>query len=219
MARQLDPLRGTLLRVGLTGGIACGKSTIGQMLAERGAHYLQADSLAHQLYTPGQAVYRAIVEHFGLNILNADGTINRRRLADAAFPHRVAELNAIVHPAVIEAQNRWLAEVERTDPQGVAVIEAALIIEAGAAVDFDKLIVVTCDPVLKIERFAKRARISIDEARAEVQRRSAAQLSDGDKARHADFLIDNSGDLKATQHHVAVLWANLTEPSRETRAQ
>ena len=207
-----------MLRIGLTGGVACGKSTVGEMLAARGAHYLQADTLAHQLYAPGQPVYRAMVEHFGLEILNPDGSINRPRLANAAFPARVAELNAIVHPAVIEAQNRWLEEVERSDPDGVAVVEAALIIEAGAAKDFDKLIVVTCDLEQKIERYANRAGISLDEARAEVLRRSAAQLSDDEKARHADFLIDNSGPVEDTRFYVDVLWTHLTEFSREPLA-
>ena len=100
-----------MLRVGLTGGVACGKSTVGKMLAEHGAHYLQADTLAHQLYAPGEPTYLAVVERFGREILNCNGTIDRARLANAAFPDRIAELNAIVHPAVIAAQNRWMADV------------------------------------------------------------------------------------------------------------
>ena len=199
-----------MLRVGLTGGVACGKSTVGAMLAAHGAHFLQADTLAHQLYAPGEPTYNAVVEHFGREILNPDGTVNRVRLANVAFPNRVAELNAIVHPAVIEAQNRWMAEVERTDPDGIAVIEAALIIEAGATEDFDKLIVVTCNFEQKTARYAQRAKISLDEARAEVLRRSAAQLSDDEKAGHADYLIDNSGPLEDTAYFVDVLWTHLT---------
>src|SRR5215472_8253223 len=132
---QSDCLRGVVLRVGLTGGVACGKSTIGRMLAERGAHFLQADTLAHQLYAPGQPTYRAIVDHFGREILNDDRTINRHRLANLAFPDRIKELNAIVHPAVVEAQTNWMNGIERSDPDGIAIVEAALIIEAGAAGD------------------------------------------------------------------------------------
>ena len=202
-----------MLRVGLTGGVACGKSTVGQMLAARGAHYLQADTLAHQLYAPGEPTYAAIVEHFGRDILNPDGTINRPRLANAAFPDRIAELNAIVHPAVIAAQNRWMTEVERADPRGIAVLEAALIIEAGAAKDFDKLIVVTCDFEQKIARYAQRANISPDAARVEVLRRSAAQLTDEEKARHADYVIDNSGSLENTSQQVDALWTKLHAPT------
>src|SRR5664279_1324198 len=117
--RQSDAGRSAMLRVGLTGGVACGKSTVGAMLAARGAHYLQADTLAHQLYAPGEATYHAVVEHFGRDILSPDGTIDRGRLADVAFPLRIAELNAIVHPAVVAAQNRWMADAERSDPDGV----------------------------------------------------------------------------------------------------
>ena len=203
-----------MLRVGLTGGVACGKSTVGAMLTERGAHYLQADTLAHQLYVPGQPTYEAVVEHFGRDILNPDGTINRARLANVAFPNRIAELNAIVHPAVIEAQNRWMAEVEREAPDGVAVVEAALIIEAGAAKDFDRLIVVTCNFEQKVARYAQRAKISAEAAREEVVRRSAAQLSDEEKASHADFVIDNSGSIKNTVRQIDGVWAELRKASK-----
>lgn len=198
-----------MLRVGLTGGVACGKSTVGQQLADRGAFYLQADTLAHRLYEPGQPVYDAIVEHFGREVLDDHGAINRTRLANAAFPSRIAELNAIVHPAVIEAQNQWMAECERTNPHGIAVVEAALLVEAGAARDFDKLIVVTCRREQKIARYAQRVGISLDEAAAEVARRSAAQFSDEQKAAHADFVIDNSQSLHETTRQVDAVWAEL----------
>ncbi len=206
-----------MLRVGLTGGVACGKSTVGAMLAERGAHYLQADTLAHQLYAPGQPTYNAVVEHFGREILNPDGTINRGRLANAAFPARIGELNAIVHPAVVAAQNRWMNDIQKTDPDGIAVVEAALIVEAGAARDFDKLIVVTCNLEQKVERYAHRAqmkmKISLEEARSEVQRRSAAQLSDEEKASRADYVIDNSGTIADTGRQVESVWQKLQTAS------
>lgn len=202
-----------MLRVGLTGGVACGKSTVGAMLAEHGAHSLKADALAHQLYAPGEPTYHAVVEHFGRDILNPDGTINRARLANIAFPSRISELNAIVHPAVIEAQNRWMAEVERKAPDGVAVVEAALIIEAGAAKDFGKLIVVVCDFEQKVARYAQRAKISADAAREEVVRRSAAQLSDEEKASRADYVIDNSGSLENTIRQIDAVWAELRKGS------
>jgi len=202
-----------MLRVGLTGGVACGKSTVGAMLAEHGAHYLKADALAHQLYALGEPTYHAVVEHFGRDILNPDGTINRARLANIAFPSRISELNAIVHPAVIEAQNRWMAEVERKAPDGVAVVEAALIIEAGAAKDFGKLIVVTCDFEQKVARYAQRAKISAAAAREEVVRRSAAQLSDEEKASRADYVIDNSGSLENTIWQIDAVWAELRKGS------
>ena len=131
-----------MLRVGLTGGVACGKSTVGTMLAERGAHFLRADTLAHQLYEPGAPAYDAVVRAFGREILNPDGTVKRAARANRAFPDRIGELTAVVHPAVIEAQNTWMREVEAADPNGMAVVEAALLIEAGARKDFDQMIVV-----------------------------------------------------------------------------
>src|SRR5690242_8053295 len=117
-----------MLRVGLTGGIACGKSTVAQMLRQRGAHYLSADELAHQLYAPGAVAYDGVVRAFGSEILHHDGTIDRKKLAGLAFPNRIEELNAIVHPAVVHAQNKWMAELERGDPNGTAVVEAALLL-------------------------------------------------------------------------------------------
>jgi dephospho-CoA kinase len=198
-----------MLRVGLTGGIACGKSTVGGMLARRGAHYLQADNLAHDLYAPGAVTYAEVVRVFGRKILNDDGMVNRGRLASLAFPDRIAELNAIVHPAVIQAQKKWMAQAQRDDPNGIAVVEAALVLEAGAEADFDRIVVVTCDPEHKAERYAGRMGISLEAARAEVLRRSAAQLPDAEKARRADFLIDNSGSVEDTERQVENLWQEL----------
>jgi dephospho-CoA kinase len=198
-----------MLRVGLTGGIACGKSTVAEMLVKRGAHFLPADSLAHQLYLPGTPTYGEIVRHFGCEILNPDGAINRSRLANLAFPNRVGELNAIVHPAVIEAQNKWMAEIERHDPGGVAVVEAALLVEAGAAKDFDKVIVVVCDFEHKAGRYGQRTGVPLETARAEVSRRSAAQFSDQEKARHADYVIENSGPVEGTELQVETIWKEI----------
>jgi len=198
-----------MLRVGLTGGVACGKSTIAAMMVKRGAHFLQADGLAHQLYEPGTATYDAVVQRFGREILNENGTINRTRLANLVFPDRIDELNAVVHPEVVKRQNSWMAEVERQDPNGVAVVEAALLIEAGAHKDFDKIIVVTCDNERKVENFAHRAKVPLETARFEVTRRSAAQFTDEEKARHADYIIDNSGSLADAEERVENIWQEL----------
>jgi dephospho-CoA kinase len=198
-----------MLRVGLTGGIACGKSSIAAMLVKRGAHFLQADGLAHQLYAPGTATYAKVIRSFGREILNEDGSINRSKLADLVFPGRIAELNAIVHPEVVKRQNSWMAEVERTDPHSVAVVEAALLTEAGADKDFDKVIVVTCDFEQKVERFARRTHVPPEVARAEVERRSAAQFSDEEKARRAHFIVNNSGSAEDTERQVERIWREL----------
>jgi dephospho-CoA kinase len=198
-----------MLRVGLTGGIACGKSSIAAMLVKRGAHFLQADGLAHQLYAPGTATYDKVVRSFGREILNEDGTINRSKLADLVFPGRIGELNAIVHPEVVKRQNSWMSEVEQSDPHGIAVVEAALLIEAGADKDFDKVIVVTCDFEQKVERFARRSNVPRQVARVEVERRSAAQFSDEEKARRANYIVDNSGSAEDTERQVERIWNEL----------
>jgi dephospho-CoA kinase len=198
-----------MLRVGLTGGIACGKSSIAAMLVKRGAHFLQADGLAHQLYAPGTATYDKVVRNFGREILDEDGTINRSKLADLVFPSRIGELNAIVHPEVVKRQNSWMGEVEQSDRHGIAVVEAALLIEAGADKDFGKVIVVTCDFEQKVERFARRANVPIEVARAEVERRSAAQFSDEEKARRADYIVDNSGSAEDMERQVERIWREL----------
>jgi len=198
-----------MLRVGLTGGIASGKSTVAEMLARLGAHVLSADTLAHQQYAPGAVAYDEVVRRFGKGILEPDGTINRKKLANVVFPDRIDELNAVVHPAVIEAQNRWMSEAERGDPHGIAVVEAALLLEARADSDFDKVIVVTCDFEQKVGRFARRMDLPLDAARAEVERRSAAQWSDEEKAQKADYVIKNSGSMEALEQQVGNVWAEL----------
>jgi dephospho-CoA kinase len=201
-----------MLRLGLTGGIASGKSVVGEMFTRLGAHLIQADVVSHSLMQPGLAVYHEVVRRFGREILNSDGTINRSRLAAVAFggaSPRVRELNEIVHPAVIEYENKWMEEIGRRDPNGVAIVEAALILESGAVDRFDHLIVVTCRPEQRIARFASRMAIAEDAARAEVGRRMAAQISDEEKIKAADFVIDNSGSLDATRRQVQQVFGEL----------
>jgi dephospho-CoA kinase len=210
-----------LLKLGLTGGIASGKSLVGEMFVKRGAHLIQSDAVAHALMDPGRPVYEEVVRRFGREILNPDGTVNRSRLAEAAFgtpggsPPRVKELNEIVHPAVIARENEWIQEIGRRDPNAIAIVEAALILEAGAASRFDRLIVVTCHPDQRILRFAQRLGISEDAARAEVTRRMAAQMSDEEKIKVADFVIDNSGSLDETERQVQRVFAALHAEERK----
>jgi dephospho-CoA kinase len=201
-----------LLRVGLTGGLSSGKSTVARMFAERGASVIQADSIARELTRPGNAVYDEVVKQFGPGILEPDGSgnIDRAKLADLAFAGgRIAELNGIVHPAVIERQEKWMEAVSRNDPQGVAVVEAALILEARVGRRFDKLVVVTCQPMQKVERFAKRHNVSLDAAKAEVARRQAAMMPDEEKIKAADYVIDNSGAPEQTAQQVGRIYGEL----------
>jgi dephospho-CoA kinase len=207
-----------MIKLGLTGGIASGKSVVGEMFVKLGAHLIQADAIAHWLMEPGRPVYEEVVRKFGVAILNSDGTINRPKLAEAAFgaAPRVQELNAIVHPAVIAHENQWMEDIGTRDPKAIAIVEAALILEAGTADRFDYLVVVTCRPEQRVERLAQRLGISEDAARAEVARRMAAQISDGAKIKAADFVIDNSGSLDATEPQVRDVFAALTRPSGES---
>jgi dephospho-CoA kinase len=205
-----------LLKVGLTGGIASGKSVVGEMFVKLGARLIRADNVAHELMQPGQAVYEQVVERFGREILNPDGSINRPRLASLAFGKpgesghpRVEELNAIVHPAVVKREDEWMEEIGRLSPDAIAIVEAALILEAGVADRFDRLVVVTCRPEQRVERLAARLGISADDAWAETTRRMAAQIADEEKIKAADFVIDNSGSFDATEAHVKLVFSML----------
>jgi dephospho-CoA kinase len=207
-----------LLKVGLTGGIASGKSVVGEMLTAAGAHVIQADTIAHELMQPGQPVYKEVLARFGPAILNTDGTVNRSRLAEAAFgnsaagtPSRIQELNQIVHPAVVSKQDEWMEQVGRKEPGAVTVVEAALILEAGAADRFDRLIVVTCRPEQRVRRWAQRMKIDAERAQYEVSRRMAAQLPEQKKIEAADYVIDNSGSLDETRRQVSQVFARLRD--------
>jgi dephospho-CoA kinase len=199
-----------MVKVGLTGGIACGKTTILAMFAALGAHTLRADAVAHQLMAAGAPMYERIVATFGEGILALDGTIARAKLAAAAFPARIAELNAIVHPPVLSFEDRWMREVGECDPRAVAICEAALLIEAGGLARYDKLIVVTCSMAQKISRFAERTGLSAEASGMEVLRRMAAQIPEEDKAKMADFVIDNGGSREDVEQRVREVWGELT---------
>ena len=208
-----------MLKVGLTGGIAAGKSVVGEMFVARGAHLVQADRIAHSLMQPGEAVYNEVVRHFGREILNPDLSINRARLAEVAFgsaadaegnrQSRIEELNRIVHPVVIRSQDELMADMGLQDPHAVAIVEAALILEAGARDHFNRIVVVTCSPEQRVSRFAARQKIDLEAARKEVVRRMAAQLPDQEKIKAAHHVIDNSGALDQTREQVNQVWQKL----------
>lgn len=200
-----------MLKVGLTGGIASGKSVVAEMFAATGVHVIQADAIAHRLMQPGEPVYEQVVEHFGSGILNPDKAINRAKLAEAVFGDspRVEELNRMVHPAVVAEQDRWMEEVGRADAHAIAMVEAALILEAGAEDRFDCLVAVTCRPEQRAKRWAQRLHLDEESARREVTRRMAAQWPDEEKVKAADYVIDNSGSLDQTERQVREVFAQL----------
>jgi len=185
------------------------------MLAALGADVTEADLIARNLMQPGQKVYEGVVQAFGRGILHPDGTVDRKKLADAAFgsaehpSNRVEELNAIVHPAVGRVQDEWMAGIGKANPSGIAVVEAALIFEAGLQGQFDRIVVVTCPLEMRVRRWVERNRVDEASARRELERRMAAQWPEEKKTAAADFLIDNSGDVGETEARVRKLFEIL----------
>ena len=160
-----------MLRVGLTGGIATGKSTVGIMFIELGCHLIDADRITHELFQPGQPVYESVVQAFGDRILASDGRIDRKILGEIVFsdPQARSKLNALVHPAVIQRQREWLNEMEAKDPGGIGIVDAALMIEVGTYKNYDKVIVVTCRPEIQKQRLRARSRLSDEEIEARIR--------------------------------------------------
>jgi len=196
-----------MLRVGLTGGIATGKSTVGAMFVELGCHLIESDQITHQLFEPGQAVYAAVVKQFGNRILALDGTIDRRILGDIIFrdPQARGKLNSLVHPAIIQRQQEWLKEMQAQDPHGIAIVDAALMIEVGTYKNYDKVIVVTSSSELQKERLRARSALSDEE----IESRIRSQMPNEEKIKYADFVIDNSGSIQSTHVQVETVYRQL----------
>jgi dephospho-CoA kinase len=203
-----------MLRVGLTGGIGTGKTTVGMMFVELGCHLIDADRVTHQLFRPGEPVYSAVAQAFGERILAPDRTINRKALAEIVFndPEARAKLNNLVHPAVIQRQRDWLKEMEVKDPIGVSIVDAALMIEVGTYKYYDKVIVVTCTPEVQKERL--RARSALSEEQIEARIRSQMPLEE--KVKYADFVIDNSRGFSSTRTQVEEVNSKLREFAAHT---
>ncbi len=209
-----------MLHVGLTGGIGCGKSTVAAMMREMGCIVIEADLLAHKLIEPGQPAYDEVLREFGPGVRSAGGRIDRRKLAAIVFadPAKLKLLNAIVHPRVIEAVDRQLAELGRTQPQAVAVVEAALLIESSYHERLDRLVVVWCEPEQQIERLVNRS-TGRGLTREEALRRINAQMQMDQKRRIADDEIDCSGPLEITRAQVENLVARLKQIAATEKPQ
>lgn len=203
-----------MLRVGLTGGIATGKSTVGLMFVELGCHLIDSDRITHQLLEPGHAVHEAVVKEFGKRILAADGTIDRRILGDIVFkdPQARTTLNSLVHPAVIQRQQDWLKEMEAKDPEGIAIVDAALMIEVGTYKSYDKVIVVTCSPEIQKKRLLMRSALSEEQIDARIR----SQMAMSEKVKFADFVIENSGDVAGARRQVEAVNSRLRELAAST---
>ena len=224
-----------MLRVGLTGGLGSGKSTIAGFLRNLGAQVIESDELGRKMMEPGQQVYSQIVSTFGPDVVNPDASLNRARLAKLAFEGgRLNDLNAIVHPTVIAAQQQWMEEVFARDPSAVAVVESALIFEVvrdarargeseSVLADWrhriDRVIVVTAPDELKIARYA--ARLSPSPAgrpavETDARLRLSHQIPDAEKAPLADYVLENTGNIAHLQAQVEALWPRLKAESNNS---
>lgn len=196
-----------MLRVGLTGGLATGKSFVGRTLAGLGCHLIRNDNLGHAVMQPGGEAYEGIVREFGTSILNPDGTVDRRKLATLVFQNaeKLAALNALVHPPVRARTRLELEAFEKTDPDGIAVVEAAILIETGSYCDYEKLIVAVCSVEQQIERAMSRDGLT----REEVLDRLSRQMPLAEKVRHADYVIDTSGTKESTIAQTQMVYESL----------
>ena len=200
-----------MLRVGLTGGLASGKSLVGRALADLGCYVIEADVLGRQVLEQGGGTYDAVIAAFGKEILDPDGKINRRRLAAIVFAdsadaqQQLAKLNALVHPPVKLRERDLADEFTSSHPDGIVVTEAAILVETGSYKDYDRLIVAVCRPEQQIERSMERDGVS----REEVLRRLRRQMPLEEKVKYADFIIDTSGSKEDTLQQVRTVYEAL----------
>ncbi|HJR07278.1 MAG TPA: dephospho-CoA kinase [Pyrinomonadaceae bacterium] len=203
-----------MLRAGLTGSIAVGKSFVSSVFSELGCHVLDADQTAREVVAPESVGLRAIVAEFGVEVLRDDGTLDRAKLGAIVFADETkrARLNALLHPLIISAQDEWLRRRADEDPRGIGIIDAALMIESGSYKRFDKLIVVYCRTELQLERLVKRDGLAV----AEAERRIAAQMPQEEKKKFADYLIDTSNGFDETRAQVAAVYEGLKALASES---
>jgi len=210
-----------MLKIGLTGGIASGKSLVSQIFTELGAHTIDADQIAHELMRPGEPVYEQVVQSFGNEILNPDKSVNRAKVAELAFDKRrprIYELNRIMHPEVIQRYESWMEGIRQREPDAIAILEAALVLEAGLRRRFDRIVVVTCKPQQRAERWAQRFNLDPETAKVEVNRRMMAQAPDEAKIQAADYVIDNSGSVEETRKQVQKVYDALLPQAKAKTA-
>ncbi len=196
-----------MLRVGLTGGLASGKTFVGRALVELGCYLIEADKLGHEVMLQGGEAYHSIVREFGPDVLDDAGRISRRKLSGIVWnnPERLDRLSSLVHPPVQEREERKMAEIAQADPRAIVVVEAAILVETGRYKSFDRLIVVTCAAEQQMERALERGSYNKEEILARLSR----QLPLEEKLRVADYVIDTSGSKEATLQQVRTVYGKL----------
>jgi dephospho-CoA kinase len=194
-----------MLCVGLTGGLATGKSFIGRTLEEWGCGIIRADNLGHEALAPGGEAYQAVIDAFGGGILKEDRTVDRRRLGEIVFAdaEKLARLNALVHPVIFRQER--IEEFRAANPNGIVVVEAAIMIEAGSYTRYQKLIVAVCQEEQQIERAMRRDGLSREQAAARIRR----QMPLEEKVRMADYVIDTSGSKQETIRRTREVYDSL----------
>ena len=196
-----------MLKVGLTGGLACGKSFVGEVLRGYGCLLIQADEIGHAVLAPGGDAYEPVVREFGSEILDAEGRIDRKALAARVFgaPERLAALNRLVHPAVFREEDVLMAGFAARDPHGIAIVEAAILIETGSNRRYDRIVLVTCREEQQVERALRREGSSL----SDVNARLSHQMPLAEKRKFADFVIDTSGEKEETVRQTGVVFREL----------
>jgi len=196
-----------MLRVGLTGSIGVGKSFVSRVLGELGCRVLDADETAREVVMLGSPALRDVVAAFGSRFLREDGSLDRSKLGALVFADRDerTKLNSILHPYIIAKQDDLLREWEARDPKGIAIVDAALMIESGGYKRFDKLIVVHCRPEVQLQRLMARD----DLGREEAEKRIGAQMSQDEKKKFADYLIDTSDGFEAARKRTTEVYEEL----------
>ena len=210
---QTKAYRTNMLRVGLTGSIGVGKSFVGSVFVELGCRLLDADDTAREVVLPGTEGLEDIVNEFGPDVLQSDGALDRKALASIVFANEEKRqlLNAILHPRIIERQDEILHGWELDDPDGITIVDAALMIESGGYKRFDKLIVVHCRPEVQLERLMLRDGLSLHEA----QERINAQMPQSEKQKYADYLIDTSDGFELTRQRSREVYNQLSRIARQ----
>jgi dephospho-CoA kinase len=196
-----------MLKVGLTGGLACGKSFVGEALAGWGCLLIEADELGHEVLRPGGEAYEPVIREFGSDVVDAGGEIDRRRLAARVFGNAeaLAQLNALVHPPVVQREEHLIAEFAAREPKGIAVVVGAILIETGSYKRFDRLILVTCLEQQQLDRAMRRDGAT----EAEVRARLGQQMSLDQKRQFADYVIDTSGAKQDTLRQTRAVYEEL----------
>ncbi len=206
-----------MIKVGLTGGLASGKSFIGSELGRLGAHVLEADKLGHAILMPDGEAYADVVKLFGADILAADKTVDRKKVGAIVFkdPEKLKQLNSLVHPHVFNRQKQFFTQLEACDPDAVAVIEAAIMVESGSYKNYDRLILAACPRDVQIARFVEREKSTVEEAESRLDR----QMPLEEKRRYADFVIDTAGTKSQTLAQVEDVYHKLRSEAQRVQTE